>query len=237
MKKSAPFFLLIVALCLCSAPAAHAAAPEGFRETPMPEKGSPEWIAMNRAISAFAVDVVDGRLVTGPAKSRSRCALVIPGGVLIGENDGEWGGNLMFKPSEGPKREILIKEGNITAIFLFQGKIHVLEGLAHLGTNEGALYILEPQGDSFLPKLLFTFDSAPYAAAPYGDTLLILAHDAFFTIHDGEKTAVFSKTFWGALYPNSLAAIDLENVYCGLRGGILKLNVKNRRMELYTPVQ
>lgn len=238
MKKSVILSLLGLALCLCVISAGHAAAPEGFQESPIPERWGPEWRAMNDAESAFSVALTGGRLEIGKVVgSRGDSKFAVPGGVLIGENKGEWGGRLVFWPDGDPKKEVFILEGNVTAIFLFQGKIHVLEGLAHLGLNDGTLYRLEPHEGSFLPTRLFRFDSAPYVAASYGDTLLILAHDAFFTVQNGEKRVIFSKTFWGGLYPNSLAVVDLENIYCGLRGGIVKLDIHNKRIELYTPAR
>jgi hypothetical protein len=60
------------------------------------------------------------------------------GGRILGYDEGEWGGELLFQDASGAIR-ILVKE-NVRAIVDTPSGIFVFTGLAHLYLDQGALY-------------------------------------------------------------------------------------------------
>jgi HEAT repeat protein len=68
-------------------------------------------------------------------------ALKVPDGWLAGTDHGEWGGQLIHMPADGPS-EVLFEE-NIQDIFLLGNQLVAISGLAHLGMNNGMLLRIE----------------------------------------------------------------------------------------------
>lgn len=66
-------------------------------------------------------------------------------GLFIGLDNGEWGGKLLYVPSEKglPNQPIILK--NVTFAFESGDQIFVLTGLSHLDSSEGALWSVTPQ--------------------------------------------------------------------------------------------
>jgi hypothetical protein len=80
---------------------------------------------------------------TGRHTSRQRTTpevgLRIRGGWLVGSDQGEWGGELVFKADDGATKMVL--PTNIKGLHaLGSGQIIAVTGLAHLVTNTGLLY-------------------------------------------------------------------------------------------------
>jgi hypothetical protein len=67
-------------------------------------------------------------------------ALAAYGGQLLGGDRGEWGGELLFRDSKGEIHRLL--ENNVHGIFEMPFGIVVFTGLAHMNSNQGAIYIV-----------------------------------------------------------------------------------------------
>lgn len=80
-----------------------------------------------------------GRLVA-PRKSMPSCALRFGGGVLVGEDRGEWGGELAYLDKKGGAW-VLIAE-NTHALHQMPFGVIATVGLAHLGMNSGCIYLI-----------------------------------------------------------------------------------------------
>jgi HEAT repeat protein len=70
--------------------------------------------------------------------------LRVDDGVLEGTDNGEWGGNLTFESNDG-NREVLLTK-NVHGIHRTDYGIVAVTGLAHMGSNFGDLYRVEPLG-------------------------------------------------------------------------------------------
>ena len=92
--------------------------PKEFVETIPPKAGSDEWYPLNYSDNEFGVKIIDGKLDIKKVREVNKCDLKIAGGTLIGINNGEWGGQLTFKPDDTTKKAIDIKRGNIKFIFM-----------------------------------------------------------------------------------------------------------------------
>lgn len=209
--------------------------PANFVETALPKAGSQEWAGLNRSQNAFGVKITNGNLEVKRVNEVNSTQLKITKGTLIGLDHGEWGGKLLFKPASKIKKSIEIKSGNIKFIFLFQDKIYFIEGIAHLSISEGALYKLNISGGKFTYQKIVDFEDSPQAFTVYRDSLLIATFQNFYLVKDSKKELVFKDTFWRSLYPNSIATVDGRNVFLGIRGGIVQLDLVTKTMKFYKP--
>ena len=62
------------------------------------------------------------------------------GGTLIGKNEGEWGGEVAFQEPDGTSYTVVAD--NSRGIFEMPYGVIALTGLAHLGSNHGAVHLL-----------------------------------------------------------------------------------------------
>ena len=148
-----------------------------------------------------------------------------------------WGGKLSFVSNNKDKKEIEIKEGNIKFIFEFNDKIYFIEGLAHLSYSGGAIFELKKDGENFSYENIMEFDDAPEAFTIYGNKLLIATHRNFYVVENFKKELIFENTFWSSLYPISIAVVDNENIYMGIRSGLVKLDLTNKNITFYKYIE
>jgi hypothetical protein len=207
--------------------------PKEFVEAEPPKVGDNKWYSLNHSQNEFGVKIIDGKLDIKKITEKSKCELKISGGTLIGIDRGEWGGQLILKPDDTTKKTIDIKSGNIKFIFNYNGKIYFIEGLAHMGISEGAIFELDIISNKFNFTKLIDFDDAPEAFTIYKDKFLIATHENFYIVQDFKKELIFKKTFWCSLYPNSIVALDDKNVFVGIRSGIVKLDLTDRVVKFY----
>jgi hypothetical protein len=211
--------------------------PKNLVETEIPKVSTDEWRELNYARNKFGVKIIDKKLNIEKVKERNKAELKIDGGNLIGINRGEWGGKLSFVSNNKDKKEIEIKEGNIKFIFEFNDKIYFIEGLAHLSYSGGAIFELKKDGENFSYENIMEFDDAPEAFTIYGNKLLIATHRNFYVVENFKKELIFENTFWSSLYPNSIAVVDNENIYMGIRSGLVKLDLTNKNITFYKYIE
>ena len=207
--------------------------PKGFVETVPPNSGSNKWFPLNYSQNEFGVSITKGKLAIKKVREINKCDLKITGGTLIGMNNGEWGGQLTFKPEDTTKKPVDIKQGNIKFIFTFKDKVYFIEGLAHGSYSGGAIFELNTTKNSFTYTKLVDFDDAPEAFTIYEDKFLIATHENFYVVQDFKKELIFKETFWSSLYPNSIAVFDNKNVFIGMRSGIVKLDLTGKTLKFY----
>lgn len=235
MTFKTPYTLLTI-LCLFSMTSygqTSVIIPKEFVETVPPESGSDEWYSLFYLQNDFGVNITDGKLEITKVDEVDKCELNISNGKLIGVNRGEWGGTLSFVPTDTTKSKVEIKRGNIKFIFTFKDKLYFIEGLAHLSLSSGALYELDNTDGSFTYKKLIDFDDAPVAFSIYQDKFLIASYERFYVVQDFKKELIFQDTYWSDLYPNSIAVFDDKNVFIGMRGGIVKLDLTTKTFKFY----
>jgi hypothetical protein len=211
--------------------------PKNLVETEIPKVSTDKWRELNYARNEFGVKIIDNKLNIEKVKERNTAELKIDDGNLIGINRGEWGGKLSFIPNDKDKKEIEIKEGNIKFVFEFNDKIYFIEGLAHLSYSGGAIFELKKERENFTYENIMEIDDAPEAFTIYGNKLLIATHRNFYVVENFKKELIFENTFWSSLYPNSIAVVDNENVYMGIRSGLVKLDLTNKNITFYKYIE
>ena len=225
------FGILIISLFSCGQTTVE--IPKEFIETQAPKVYSDDWHTLNFSDNEFKVSILDGKLKIEKNKVTNECELAISNGKLVGEDLGEWGGTLTFQPLDTTKSKVEIKRGNIKFIFTFNDKIYFIEGLAYMSSSSGAIFELELKGNKFTYNKLVDFDDAPEAFTIYNDKWLIATNQKFYVVKDLKKEFIFEDTFWCSLYPNSIAVLDEENVFIGMRSGIVKLDLTSKTLKFY----
>lgn len=231
-KKLILLMISIITGCICNA---QPAIPDDFKETPAPKPGSGKWYQLNHSKNEYGVANENGKLAVRKIKGVKIHEVQLPNGKLVCADHGEWGGSLSFVPADTTQQVKEIKKGNIKDVFKLGNEFYILEGLAHLGIRRGALYKLEIKDQEFSYTKLFDFEDAPEAYTVYNNKILIAAHDSFFIVQDSQKNQILKDAFWSSLYPNSIAAFDDQNIFIGIRGGIVKLNLLTNTLTFYKP--
>lgn len=207
--------------------------PKEFVESMQPKVESEEWYPLNHSKNEFSVKLVKDRLKIEKFKAVDKCELKIQGGTLIGINKGEFGGQLIFQPNDSTKQAIKISKGNISFIFNFKNKIYFITSYAHQVFSSGGLFELERLNNNFTFKLLVDFEDAPFAFTIYKDTFLVATLENFYIVKDFKKELIFKNTFWNSLYPNSIAVLNDENIFLGMRSGIVKIDLTKKVLKFY----
>ncbi len=203
--------------------------PENFIEHSIPKVESPEWFVLIHSKDCYAVKKDNGRLIVEKTSYYKKDSeLEIEDGTLIGENKGEFGGALYFQPKEN-REKIEIKFGNIVDIFRFQNKIYFTEGSGIWGS----LYELK-KDSAFTYNKIESFGDALEALTIFNDSIYIASFHGFYKVVDQKAILLFRKRFWEGLYPNSVVVFDEENIFMGIRSGIVKLNLVKKTVNFYT---
>jgi len=204
---------------------------KNFIEQPIPVDGSSEKRELNASKKDFSVEIYEEKLKIDSVRHNFFTKLKISNGILKTQDKGEWGGKIEFISDDG--KTVNIKKGNVKFVFQLNNKIYFIEGLSHLGINEGQLYELEHTTNGFSYKSILKFEDAPLAMNIFENKLYIAGFKSFFVVDNFKIKNIFMNAFWSDLYPNSVAVIDETIVYLGIRSGIVKLNLQEKKMNFY----
>jgi hypothetical protein len=205
-----------------------------FKETTPPAINSAEWRKLNWSKFEFGVTNKDGLLLITRGPRGTRCELKIPGGKLVGLNNGELGGKLTFKPADANKPVIEIKKGNIKFIFVLADNIYFIEEMAHAAIHKGLMYKIDTTDNKFTYTKVLDFTDEPEAYALYQGNLLLASYQNFYRIGaDLKKETLVQDAFWSGLFPTSIAVLDEWHVYIGLRSGYGKLDLSTKKTTFY----
>jgi hypothetical protein len=80
-----------------------------------------------------------------PKLVRPDTAIEAFGGWLLGSNRGEWGGELAFKPADGPA--VLLLEDNVIDIARMGSRFVAVTGIAHLNVSGASVYEIRVETD------------------------------------------------------------------------------------------
>lgn len=107
--------------------------------------------------------------------------------------------------------------------------VYIFTGLAHLGSDCGAIYKFSATGkefDDYECELFADLGSCPNAFMMDGRNIVVATHTkGLLTIDpDGNVTELFTADYWSHLIPNSIVKLD-NSYYVGTAYGILKYNI------------
>ncbi|MET4729497.1 hypothetical protein ABIE09_003311 [Lysobacter enzymogenes] len=182
----------------------------------------PGWVAMdppmsdagqycaNRSLEDWSVNTAaDGTLVLRPERRRRRDPAVrevLADGALLGYNRGEFGGWIEWLPRDGGAR-FQVEYVNPVASTRYRGEVLVAEGLAHLGTNQGAVLRFERRdARRWRIHRLAELDAAPIAALRSGEKdWLLLVVDGLVKVDldSGRVQRLYRSRDWWPVMPYS----------------------------------
>ena len=71
----------------------------------------------------------------------------------------------------------------------------------------------------------------------FDNSIYIASYQNFYKIENLKSETILKNTFWQGMYPNSIAMYDQENIFLGIRGGLIKLNLKTKQLKLYQSIK
>jgi hypothetical protein len=239
--------------CLTCYGQATVVIPENFVETTPPKAFSAEWRKLSSSDDYFVFKITNKKLEVKTRKEITEkeyepeedeyifgvnSELKITGGTLIGRDYGEWGGKLSFQSADTTQKSIKIMKGNIRYIFTFKGKIYFINGVNYMLENLGGeLYELHTANNQFTYKKILDFEGVPYVLEIYNEKFLVATSRGFYIIHNFKNETTIEDEFWPSLYPTSIAAFDDENIFIGISGGIVKIDIINKTMKFYKSIK
>ena len=207
--------------------------PENFIITKVPVVESPEWFKLNHSKNYYAVKKINNELLIEKTEFKDKVEYLTKKGKLIGYDEGEFGGRLNYISNSEPSKIIEIMFGNIVDIFDFNNKIYILEG----GYKGGSISELKIENETFEVKRLYNFDNPPLAVQVFENKIYVVSFNGFYVVENNDWEKIFYNQFWWGLYPSSIAYFDDENIFLGIRSGIVKLDIKNKTVELYQEIE
>jgi ligand-binding sensor domain-containing protein len=159
--------------------------------------------------------------VGGEPKER-RVRLQTEAGVLVGTDDGEWGGTLSLTDANGIERKRLLDK-NVIQLFPWKSGVLVFTGLLHLGTDEGAvwLYSKGSDGSSSIKKIADLNGKPNAASSSNGGALAVGGHGVYRLDQSFKLTEIplpFAQT-----HPNSISEDAQGRIYIGMNAFVVRL--------------
>jgi len=181
-------------------------------------------------------------------------AIEVEDGYLVGFNRGEWGGELYWFSKNGKER-YEISGHQIVQFIERDNKIYAIEGLAHLGLTGGRIIEIKKQEEEWVAKEFLKLPTTPRAIkldskgnfivvtfgtnwsfGKGGNGVIINATPGLFSIdRDANIDTLVEDGMWGdSLYPSSMV-IQNDVVYIGMRKGIYKFDLSEKKDEWLLP--
>jgi hypothetical protein len=152
----------------------------------------------------------------------------VENGWLVGFNRGEWGGGLYWFDEKG-KNGYLIRYAHVKEIFEIEKEIYVVEGLAHLSVSEGEIFKVKKEKEKWEEEKFMKLDESPQTIILDKDNKFIIVFSnkvSSITIKKEIKDIMKEQVWEGYIYSNSMIIND-ENLYIGMRSGIIKVNLSH----------
>jgi hypothetical protein len=180
----------------------------------------------------WVVSVVNGTIVTTKASARRSQAeepklLRLPGGSLVGENRGEFGGSLRWQPS-GRRSGLELLDENVVAIIRAgsgSGAL-VFTGLAHMMSDYGSVFSVTLERGKPRVKKVAELGSAPLLVESSRDgSAFIVTRSWLLRLLPTGRVERLCAVEFGRLHVNSIAATSEKEVYVGMTLFISRLQL------------
>jgi len=219
---------LLVADLACggqSAVTSPAAVPSGWVSIPAPQPETEAANCANWARDAWNVTLSpdSSALLIQPARYEYADTVRVDGGTLTSVNRGEFGGEVYWEPTSGPRQRIA--QMNLVAFVPTATKLLGLAGLAHMSMNEGRLVTFErAAGGSWSVTSLTDLGAAPQAFTLLRDTILVVVSGALIAVHPPEYSRVLHRNaVWPYTYAHAVVRDQAGTIYIGMRSAVARL--------------
>jgi len=174
----------------------------------------------------------DGSVYIEKERRNPFCGFGLPDGILLGFNNGEWGGGLIFYSNSNSQLLYPVIHENVQEIFLFNKSIYVLSGIAHLGINTGKLYKLEKKDDKWIVIESFILPGEPETYFVDKSQVYIVTYDSLCSFDGKIINIILKDQLWGSLYPSTIIKYE-KNIAIGMRGCIVIYSIENNKVRYY----
>jgi HEAT repeat protein len=150
-------------------------------------------------------------------------ALKVDDGWLVGFNRGEFGASLWWYSADG-KDKVHIGRDQVSLFMQLGDSIYALEGLAHLGGNNGSICRLARDKDGkWASEPFVILNEMPEAALLDRDgTMIVVTTDSVVKVWPSGKMRLLVHSDW--VYPNSAARAADGTLYIGMRGAVVQVS-------------
>jgi hypothetical protein len=169
-----------------------------------------------------------GRVVSLPFKPAAEIrgvnhALRTAHGWLLGIDHGEFGGGLWWTGPDGSAARKLLPN-NVHGIVSGEHGALVLTGLAHMGLDQGKLYLVEGEPPANVGHPIADLAGAPHAFTSKPDgSILVVTNSALVDISPAGSVKQLHQYKLNGLYPNSIVLKKDGTIYIGMRFFVLLL--------------
>jgi hypothetical protein len=158
------------------------------------------------------------------ARRRAPPAVSVPGGWLVGEHRGEFGGGIWWYSPKGDDRRMLVNARPL-GFFRFGDIWLVPQGMNHLMTAKGSVLRLSQDSENrWRVDELAPLAAGPDAAHKDSDeTLLIVTNRTVERVHTSGLREILHRADWRGAYPTSFVQLEDGRILVGMRRIIAEL--------------
>lgn len=191
------------------------------------------WFAANRDLVDYAIASDAGQLTIKEGRNllkREDKKITFHDKLLVGTNQGEWGGNLSIIGSDGSKHIVIAD--NIAQLIKEEDELFVFTGFAHLGSAQGAIYKIIRDNEDIKVEKVTLLPGAPEAVAIERNergyfAFLVVTNNGLLSYSPrfGGLKILAIDQFWNGLYPTSAQLHDGQLVI-GMRSGVTVVSMQ-----------
>jgi hypothetical protein len=235
-------------------------APAGWVLYPAPAADSPDLRCANASRHEWQVSLKNDEVKISPGSARQtgeslpfkinlekvgpwlgwvRHVKRVSDGWLVGFNNGEFGGGLLWFSVDGLKHKELARD-NVVGFADSSLGVLVLVGLAHLGMDHGkVLQVGEGNEGERQVKVIADLNECPYTfATETPNSVLVVTTKRLVRVLTTGKIEELLSTNYTHLYPNSMTLSKAGTIHVGMRHFVTRLTPMNGgyKEEWFVPV-
>ena len=155
----------------------------------------------------------------------------VPGGVIAGYDQGEYGGKISFISAYG-NEQILVNE-NFKGFYVLDERLFALSGFSNMFSDRGRLNEIVLSEEKWQAVQILDFDSCPESYMILDKTVYIATNKALLVIENCEIVNTFiMEAAWGGLFPNSMS-FENAKMYIGMKNGMVSVGLEDKKIKWY----
>lgn len=172
-------------------------------------------------------------------KSYSFRKFNVADGFFISIYKGEWGGALYFYPNGNKEKRYKVQDGYISGFYKMNNKHYILEKLPGADPENGKILNLRKRFNKWSAQKTIELGDFPQGyTIENGNTMYLVTYSKLLKLVDNKiEEVIIDDTFWVGLYPQSISVVDNKFIYIGMRGGVAKVNLDNKKVQFFMYIE
>ncbi|NBL63852.1 hypothetical protein GV828_01415 [Flavobacterium sp. NST-5] len=170
-------------------------------------------------------------------------------GLFFSTYNGHFDRKLKYISNKNKDIEVEINTHNIVFLFQFNDKIYFIESnydvvtrnkpvysktkSIMVGSQNASLCEIYMKNGAFFTKKVLDFDEKPLVMNIFNDKIFFASYSNFYAVENMKIKSKLEDIYWSGLYPNSIAVKNEENIFVGIRGGFVKIDLITRKINFY----